>query len=45
MVDTTPYNPNDKYFTIDTMVKILLGAVNEELDSVISPTLSESRLY
>lgn len=27
------YNLNDKHFTIDTIVKTLLGAVDEELDS------------
>jgi hypothetical protein len=45
MVDTTPYNPQDKYFTSDTMVKILLGAIDDATFSpsglAQSPSLSE----
>jgi hypothetical protein len=40
MVDTTPYNPHDKYFTSETMVKILLGAIDEGLDATFSPSNS-----
>jgi len=35
MVDTTPYSPNDRdlQFTTDTMIKILLGAIDKLLDA------------
>jgi len=33
MVDATPYDPTNKYFTSETMVKILLGAIDENLDA------------
>jgi len=33
MVDTTPCNPNDSHFTTATVIKILLGAINERFDS------------
>ncbi|KAF9456828.1 hypothetical protein BDZ94DRAFT_1274706 [Collybia nuda] len=45
MVDTTPYNPHNGFFTSETLVKILLGAVNEELDSVVSPTLTSPSIH
>jgi hypothetical protein len=32
MVDTTLYNPSDDQFTTTTLIKILLGAINEDLD-------------
>ncbi|RDB26043.1 hypothetical protein Hypma_006139 [Hypsizygus marmoreus] len=37
MVDTTPYDSNDRQFTSATMVKILLGAIDETLDAAASP--------
>ncbi|KAK2460102.1 hypothetical protein APHAL10511_007868 [Amanita phalloides] len=32
MVDTTPYDPRDPSFTIDTLTKILLGSLSRALD-------------
>jgi hypothetical protein len=32
MVDTTLYDANGGQFTTTTMVKILLGAINEQMD-------------
>lgn len=34
MVDTTPYNPENPLFTMDKMLKILLGAVDAKFDAV-----------
>ncbi|KAF9456827.1 hypothetical protein BDZ94DRAFT_1302285 [Collybia nuda] len=44
MVDTTPYNPQHSSFTSETLVKILLGAINQEVisvGSVVTRTVSE----
>jgi len=32
MVDTTPYDPQNTTFTSNTMLKILLGAIDETMD-------------
>lgn len=38
MVDTTLFNPSDVRFTTDTIVKILLGAINGLLDRTPNPS-------
>ncbi|KAF9456826.1 hypothetical protein BDZ94DRAFT_1326699 [Collybia nuda] len=40
MVDTTPYNPKHSSFTRETLVKILLGAFNQEVGSVPNRSLN-----
>ena len=43
MVDTTPYNPNDARFTMNTMTKILLGAISSGLEALPNDSLKSTR--
>jgi hypothetical protein len=39
MVDTTVYNPSDPRMTSGTLIKVLLGAMDKDIDNISADTL------